>query len=309
MIARNTVVPHTATHAPQYFRFSRARTVRKLTRGQIKRHRVYRKNNPLTTPVNPLADPARLMVSGKVTRWRIVVDFETTRPTLNGYGGAKIAAMQVDRIKTATGTASTPVWLTIWKDGAAATASTLTAISLIVAAAWTYLLFVKKRQRFPRANVEHRVLDWAIDNHRLVRAVIRVTNVGEVIVRVAAVRAAVTQIVPVPSSVSTALAQHRDPVDHDGSEIVWDTLADRRRDFSSEGCEIEPSETEEFIFDFVLASTVIKFQVYSHIQNLKKWKKNIGWNTTSIHDVGKGERHGDNQENLIPNGTGETEAH
>ena len=91
---------------------------------------------------------------------------------------------------------------------------------------------------------------------------------------------------------ANAVAQRRDSVERDQAEILWDTLGDRHCDFSGEGCEIEPGETDEFIFDFVIPTQISKVQIYSDVENLKKWKKNIGWNKTTIYDIGKGQGDG-----------------
>lgn len=215
--------------------------------------------------------------------------------------------MQAGSTALQTGTAppSAPVWLERWKDGAAATASTFTVVSLVVGGVWGYVLFVRRRQRFPRANVEHLVMDWPVEGGRLVRAVVRVKNLGEVIVRVAKIRAAVTQLVPIPPDVASAVAEGRDPVDRDSSEILWDTLGDRHRDFSGEGCEVEPAETEEFIFDFIIPRDVTKVQVYTHVENVQKWKKNIGWNTTTVYDIGQRTSNGnEGRKDVVPGRTG-----
>lgn len=99
---------------------------------------------------------------------------------------------------------------------------------------------------------------------------------------------------------------HRDPVARGSSEILWDTLGDRHCDFSGDGCEVEPGETEEFIFDFVIPSEVIKVQVYTHVENITKSTKNIGWNTTTIHDVG-GATNGQEWKNIVTDRAGEAE--
>jgi hypothetical protein len=178
---------------------------------------------------------------------------------------------------------TSPLWLSEWKDGSAAVASTLTAGALIVGGyvGWRYY-----RNRFPRAKVTHSVLDWLAGDRRIVRGVVRVENVGQVIVQIRCIRGVLTQVVPVPADVLSALKERRDPVERDSTEVVWDTLGDRQKDFSKDGCEIEPGEADEFIFDFVIDADVAKVQFYSHLENVKKYKRNVGWNTTVIYDVG-----------------------
>ena len=160
------------------------------------------------------------------------------------------------------------------------------------------------RNRFPRAKVTHRVFDWPAGERRIVRGVVRVENVGNVIVPLRCIRGVLTQILPVPLDVATALDGRRDPVERDSTEVVWDTLGDRNKDFSKEGCEIEPGEADEFIFDFVVNADVTKVQFYSHIENVKKFKRNVGWNTTLIHDVGVNAQ----KDVVSQDGTGSAEA-
>ena len=64
------------------------------------------------------------------------------------------------------------------------------------------------------------------------------------------------------------------------------------KDFSRDGCEIEPGEADEFIFDFVIDADVAKVQFYSHVENVKKFKRNVGWNTTIIYDLTHGKKDG-----------------
>lgn len=201
-----------------------------------------------------------------------------------------------------TQVASSPGWLTLWKDGSAATASTLTAISLIAAAIGSYILFIRDRQRFPRANVTHRLFDWPAGDMRMVRGVVRVENVGTVMIEVGNIRGVLTQILPLPDDVASAVASGVDPVDKESTEVLWDTLGDRFKDFRKDACEIEPNEPEEFFFDFVIPLNVTKIQFYTHVQNARKWKRNVGWNTTTVYDIGDG------RDKHVAKGVGSSEA-
>jgi hypothetical protein len=192
--------------------------------------------------------------------------------------------MQLTQVaQTGTQAPSSPPWLTLWKDGSAAAASTLTAVGLVAAGFYSIWLY---RNRFPRAKVMHQVLDWPASGRRMVRGIVRVENVGSVIIQVRCIRGVLTQILPVPPDTETAIKNGRDPVERESTEVVWDTVGDRLKDFSQEGCEIEPGEADEFIFDFVINRDVTKVQFYSHIENVKKFKRNVGWNTTLVQDVG-----------------------
>jgi hypothetical protein len=192
-------------------------------------------------------------------------------------------------VQTGTVAASSPPWLTLWKDGSAAVASTLTAVGLLAAGLYSLWLY---RNRFPQARVTHQVSDWPVGDRHMVRGVARVENVGKVLIQVRCIRAVLTQVLPPPPDVETAVKARKDPVERDSTEVVWDTLGDRLKDFSKEGCEIEPGESDEFIFDFVIDATARKVQFYSHIENIKKFKRNVGWNTTIIYDLTRGKENG-----------------
>jgi flagellar biogenesis protein FliO len=47
------------------------------------------------------------------------------------------------------------------KDIADVIQALFTSLAFIIGGAWTYLLFVRKRQRFPRAKIEHQITQRA----------------------------------------------------------------------------------------------------------------------------------------------------
>jgi hypothetical protein len=101
---------------------------------------------------------------------------------------------------------------------------------------------------------------------------------------------------PIPVDVKQLLDRGGTGLDRDATEIVWETLCDRTKDFGAEHCEIEPGELDEFIFDFVIPLDVRKVQFYSHVQNVTKRKRNVGWNTSTIYDVSNGKEN----EHVVP---------
>lgn len=129
------------------------------------------------------------------------------------------------------------------------------------------------------------MFDWPAADRHMVRGVVRVENVGSVLIQVCSIQGALTQVLPLTADVATAVAAGRSLLDRGSTEVVWETLDERTKDFSEEGCEIEPGEADEFIFDFVIDADVTKVQFYSHIRNVKKFKRNVGWNTTIIYDL------------------------
>ena len=68
-------------------------------------------------------------------------------------------------------------------------------------------------------------------------------------------------------------------------EISWPLLDEFVFDWSEFKREIEPNESDEYHYDFVVDSDVNTVQIYSHLSNEKKLRRDIGWNCTTIHNL------------------------
>ena len=101
------------------------------------------------------------------------------------------------------------------------------------------------RNRFPRARVTHLLSDWPAENSRIVRGVVRVENVGNVMIHLGSIQGVLTQILPLPSDVKAALARGGNALDRGATEIVWETLHDMSKNFGKENCEVEPGEARQ----------------------------------------------------------------
>lgn len=163
-----------------------------------------------------------------------------------------------------------------------------TIVALIVGGAWTYTLFVRKRQRFPRATLSHTV---AIRNitpgFLLVHLVVRVQNIGEVLLELRDSDIQLRQIVPLDEKQAKEIAEGKDPVKTGDSEVDWPGIGRRECDWKERPTEIEPGEYDEFHYDFLIDSSVTTFSAYSYFGNITKKGKEIGWNCATLHDTNK----------------------
>jgi hypothetical protein len=174
-----------------------------------------------------------------------------------------------------------------------------TIVALIVGGAWTYILFVRKRQRFPRARVEHAVAIKPMSSKSLlVHLSVRIQNIGEVLLELVDSDIRLYQLVPVEGEIAEKIDKGEDPVPKGESEIDWPPLGQRECDWKQSPIEIEPGEYDEFHYDFVIASSVATFSAYSHFRNVVKKRRKIGWNWTTIHDTSPkgGVEHAENRE-------------
>lgn len=179
------------------------------------------------------------------------------------------------------------------KDAAQTVGAIASFITVVIGAAWTYVLFRWRRLRYPRLNVQHKIHHWPANGRYMLHVAVETKSVGEVILRLESMLVRVQQLMPLPPEVVDAIAADRDPVPENESEVLWPEIACRRCDWKTEPREIEPGEVEEHHFDFVLPDHVEKIEVYSHIVNARKARRSllskarepIGWNTTSVYSL------------------------
>jgi hypothetical protein len=173
--------------------------------------------------------------------------------------------------------------------------SIATTTAIVVGAFWTYRLFVQKRQRFPRAVTSHTIYSWTLPNSKIfLRVSVRVRNLGDVLVQLRKAKIWVSGMRPTEQVTEIAF-EDRSKLERD-EELPWPVIAECTWDRGN--VEIEPSEEEEINFDFVIDSWQT-IQIYSYFQNEIKrrglvfWKhKEIGWNTTTIHELTPSEEGG-----------------
>lgn len=173
------------------------------------------------------------------------------------------------------------------KDIAAGIESIVTAIGIIVGGYWSYMLFVKQRQKYPRAVITHKIIHKSIsDGKVLLNVCATISNIGGVLLSLDHIQTRVQQIRPLHPDILEKIQQGV-PTEKDESEIHWPYLATRESNLNVNDYEVEPKEDDKFYYDFVLDSNVQTVEVYSYIRNVAKGGREIGWNLTTIYDLDK----------------------
>lgn len=174
------------------------------------------------------------------------------------------------------------------KDTADAAKSIAEIVGLGVGGFWTWLLFVKNRQDYPRAKVSHTISRFTLANgSRLLRVQCTVTNIGPVLLRLDSTFTWVQQILPLPKDFETAFGAGKDPLATLGpsdSEYGWPVVTERKCDWKASPREVEPGEDENMQFDFVVDDKAQLVEIYSYFRNERK-KREIGWSGTTIYDL------------------------
>lgn len=173
------------------------------------------------------------------------------------------------------------------KDAFEAIESVFTVAGLILAGVWTWMLFVRRRERYPRATITHQVDWWDVDDHhRLVRVRLSVANLSDVLLCLSKGLTWVQQMKPWPRELLT----HNDGKPFEPTEKTsqypWPLLTEHK--FAFEGqMEVEPKETDEVIIDFIITKACTQALVYSHVENASKPGRNLGWLASTVIDFSK----------------------
>ncbi len=176
--------------------------------------------------------------------------------------------------------------LTELKDAMEALSAFFTVVAIVVGGTWTYLLFVRGRQKYPRATLEHNVMHKHINEHKvLLRVTLTVSNQSDVLLSLVSGFTRVQRMLPWPPEFLDAIEEGKDPVEAGETEVEWPLLQERFLTFAESGREIEPGEPDEFHFDFEINGSVETVLVYTYIKNEKKRGRDIGWGLTTVYDL------------------------
>jgi hypothetical protein len=181
--------------------------------------------------------------------------------------------------------------ITDFKELAEGIQAIATTVALIVGGFWTYTLFLKRRQAFPRPKIEHQVVIKKIQSTQyLLFATITIINASEVLLKIRSGSIWVQQVLPLTPELQILIERYGEyqraaPLWGDGGrEINWTAKA--RLDLSLEKrsiIKIEPSEVETICCDFLISSEIQTIKLSSYFEDDSK--PGFGWTLTTIHDI------------------------
>lgn len=168
-----------------------------------------------------------------------------------------------------------------WKDLAQ---GVITSGAIIVSGFWACHLFVRRRQKYPRASISHHIAHVALEEGKLLLCVsTNITNLGEILLSLVRIETRIQQVLPLPHEVQACIALNGNPVPAGATEVSWPILDSHEVELKS--YEIEPGESQEYQHDFILDSPVKAVKVYSYIKNAAKHDREIGWDATTLYDL------------------------
>ncbi len=165
----------------------------------------------------------------------------------------------------------------------------LTAAAIILGGIWSYMLFVRTRQRYPRANLKHRITHRLLGNKKQLLVLdIVIENTGDVLLSLASAVVRIQQVLPIHASLEDSIHTGEPvPEKENEKEFPWPLLASRKSKWGKGEFEIEPGESDQVTYDFFLDDELETVRVYAYFENEKKKrrKKPIGWGITTLYDL------------------------
>lgn len=161
----------------------------------------------------------------------------------------------------------------------------VTVLAIIIGGIWTYMLFVQRRQKYPRADITHDITHISLTGNKIwLHLDITLTNIGDVLLSFASAEFRIQQVLPLSPDLAQTINEGKDPVEEE-LEIGWPIICNRVRKWKEGAFEIEPGESDHVYFDCIVDSKSEVIEVYSHFQNIKKGERDIGWPLTTIYDL------------------------
>ncbi len=156
-------------------------------------------------------------------------------------------------------------------------------IAIFIAGFWTYKLYVQNRigkYKILVENIELNVMKYD-DISSYIRFKVLIKNIGTVMFKGSKAEIKIKQIFPLEDGFSVELYKGFDQMDMNTPKISWPMIYQREYNLSKDPIEIEPGESDEFIADFIVPSTIKVVEVYFFLVNNKK-HGNIGWEFSKI---------------------------
>ncbi len=148
----------------------------------------------------------------------------------------------------------------------------ISTLALIIGGFWTISLFRLRREKYPKAKVSHVIFSTKIGRKkRLLHINVKIENLGQVLIKINKGEIRILQIIPFEWSLVKP--------DQKTNEIEWYQIGGNSNDIK---LELEPGESDELCYDFIIENNIKVIEVYTHYTNVEKGTR-IGWPKSTIH--------------------------
>ena len=162
--------------------------------------------------------------------------------------------------------------------------------ALAIGGIWTYRRFIKKREPYPKAEINHHISHVRLSKDKnLIHVKTTFNNKGEVLLSMRYCETRLQRITPLTNEMEDSLETDNLTL-RNKSEVEWPLLDSREIKWSKGQAELEPGESEFLHVDFIIDTKIKVVMAYSYIKNIYKENREIGWGCTTIYDIQKGTR-------------------
>ncbi len=200
-------------------------------------------------------------------------------------------------------------------------------LGLLIGGGWTLRRAIKTRQHYPSANVDLEVQREVRTPHgAFLRVVLKISNVGKVILRVGAIEVWIQQVTP--SDPARLIELKKMPVLLKSKEYTptaegpWRVINEHRIEYRRSQLMIEPKETDEIVVEMFCGEYSELLLVYAHIERYPRWferrlriddrriklssDSQFGWGRSVYYVVGEGSDANDEDNVKIDDEEGKT---
>lgn len=161
----------------------------------------------------------------------------------------------------------------------------LTAVGVMVGAFWTYHLFIKNRQKYPKAEIEHNIeiRDILDEDFQLITLLVTVKNISQILLPVEVYSVEIFQILP-----AIELNEKNEKGYFKQSkalELPNNTSIFKVTKKTKSNMEIEPTEKILLAHSVIVQKGIQTISVHSVVHNPSKSKKQFVWNNITTHDL------------------------
>ena len=162
--------------------------------------------------------------------------------------------------------------------------------AVLVGGLWSYQLFVRNRQKYPRASISHLIGHMQLDDNKLLLHVgVTISNIGDVLLSLVSLETRIQQVIPLSDEVLESIRNGQNPVSEGETEIEWPLIDSQKLELEKgKHFEIEPGESQDIHHDFVLDADAEVIEVYTYLINEEKPKRKIAWDLTTLYGLRNG---------------------
>lgn len=161
----------------------------------------------------------------------------------------------------------------------------ITAIAIIVGGIWSYLLFVRKRQKYPRAKLEHHIAHWAVNSEVILVSIdITISNTSDVLLSLESGRIIVHQVLPPKNEFLQMLSEIKPQGSRRIEDVHWPSLFSYKEHWENRTVEIEPGELEQLHYTLLLSSEVRMIHTVSFFRNIAK-RRRLEWGLETFYEM------------------------